>query len=257
MVMGTVRIRGKTRKVNMTGRIPKKLLKFKGRRVPRKGSTLATMVKRIVSRQEETKCCGLSVENAVTHNAQITNADAQALLPVIPQGTGSSNRVGDKIRPTLLKVKGCVSYYDRGQTWGSPMIVKVFCLRQKGLGNLQTALPSLNLPNLLDNGGSTNFWDGSTDRALWRINTDVFDVLAVKTLKISNTDVENHKAETGHYEFNIKTPALLKYSPGNQYPDNYAPFFVLGWYSEDGATPSITDVNIVNTCRSFLYYKDA
>lgn len=230
------------------------------KRVPVKGtmaSKIAPIVKRIVAGQEETKCCGFSIENGVTHNAQITNADAIGLLPVVFQGTGSSQRVGDKIRPTLLKVKGCVSYYDRGQTVLSPMVVKVFCLRQRGLQNLQTALASVDLPHLLDNGGNTSSWDGSTQRALWRINSDLFEVLATKTIKLSDTDVENHKAQTGHYEFNIKTPAVLKFSPGNQYPDNYAPFFVMGWFYEDGSTPAITDVNIVNTAYGFLYYKDA
>lgn len=219
---------------------------------------IAPIVKRIVARQEETKCCGFSIENGTPHNAQITNADAVGLLPVVPQGTGSSERVGDKVRPTLLKVKGCVSFYDRGQgNVLAPMVVKIFCLRQKGLGNLQTAIPQLNLPNLLDNGGATNSWDGSTQRALWRINSDLFDVLASKTIKLSDTDVENHKAQTGHYEFNIKTPTLMKWSPGQQYPDNYAPFFVLGWFYEDGSTPSAIDVNVVNTAYGFLYYKDA
>jgi len=215
-------------------------------------------VNRALYRQEETKCCGFSIENGTPHNAQITNADAVPLLPVVPQGTGSSERVGDKVKPVSLKVKGCLSFYDRGQgNVLAPMVVKIFCLRQKGLGNLQTAIPSLNLPNLLDNGGATNAWDGSTQRALWRINTDLFDVLASKTIKLSDTDVENHKSQTGHYEFNIKPPATLKWSPGQQYPDNYAPFFVLGWHYEDGSTPSAIDVNVVNTAYGFLYYKDA
>jgi len=236
--------------------------KVRVRVMPRKrilySTALTTAVKRIVSRQEETKCMGFSIENGTPHNAQITNADAVALLPVVAQGTGSSDRVGDKVKPTLLKVRGCVSFYDRGQgNVLAPIVVKIFCLRQKGLGNLQTALPQLNLPNLLDNGGATNAWDGSTQRALWRINSDLFDVLATKTIKLSDTDVENHKSQTGHYEFNIKPPATLKWSPGNQYPDNYAPFFVLGWHYEDGSTPSALDVNVVNTAYGFLYYKDA
>jgi len=219
---------------------------------------IAPVVKRIISRQEETKCCGFTIENAVSHNAIISNADAVALLPVVAQGTGSSERVGDKVKGLYLKVKGCLSYYDRGQAAvQSPMIVKIFCLRQKGLGNLQTALASVNLPNFLDNGGATNSWDGSTLRAMWRVNTDLFDVLASRTIKISDTDVENHKAQTGHYSMSIKVPSTMKWSPGNQYPDNFAPFFVLGWYYEDGSTPSAMDVNIINTAYGFLYYKDA
>ena len=50
---------------------------------------LAPIVKSIVARQEETKCMGLTVENGVTHNAQMTNADIQPLLAGQSQGTSS------------------------------------------------------------------------------------------------------------------------------------------------------------------------
>lgn len=218
---------------------------------------LAPIVKSIVARQEETKCMGLTVENGVTHNAQMTNADIQPLLAGQSQGTSSLQRVGDKIRPTLLKVKGCVSYYDRGQTVLSPMVVKIFCLQWKGLRDGSSGFGTVPLNQLLDSGGTVGAWDGSTIRSLWRINSDDFTVLGSRTLKISDTDVENHKSQTGHYEINIKPPAVLNYGPGSIYPSNYAPFFVMGWCYEDGSTPAITDVNIVNTCQSFLYYKDA
>ena len=219
---------------------------------------LAPIVKSIVSRQEETKCMGMAVENGVTHNAIMSNADIQPLLSGMTQGTSSLQRVGDKIRPTLLKVKGCVSFYDRGQSNVlSPMVVKIFCLQWKGLRDGSSGFGTVPMNQLLDSGGTVGAWDGSTIRSLWRINSDDFIVLGSRTLKISDTDVENHKSQTGHYEINIKPPAVLNYGPGSIYPSNYAPFFVMGWCYEDGSTPASTDVNIVNTCQSFLYYKDA
>lgn len=219
---------------------------------------IASVVRSVVRRDEETKSLGLTIENGVIHNAQMTNADIQPLLAGMLQGTASGQRIGDKVKPVSLKVKGCVSFYDRGQSNVlSPMIVKVFCLQWKGLKDSSSGFGSVPLNTLMDQGGSVGAWDGSTIRALWSINKEAFQVLGSRTLKISDTDVENHKAQTGHYEMTIKCPATFTFNTGSLYPSNFAPFFVLGWYYEDGSTPAVTDVNIVNTAHSCLYYKDA
>lgn len=219
---------------------------------------IANVVKAVVRRDEETKMLGLPVEVGVIHNAQMTNADIQPLLAGSTQGTGSTQRIGDKVRPVALKVRGCVSFYDRGQgNILAPMIVKIFCLQWKGLKDGSSGFGSVPMNTLMDGGAGVAGWDGSTLRGLWNINKDAFQVLATKTIKISDTDVENHKAQTGHYELSIPCPARLTYNTGSLYPSNFAPFFVLGWYYEDGSVPAITDVNIINTANSILYYKDA
>lgn len=242
------------RAVTKRGRVVRKVRYTK----PLPGPAVRQYVRQALRANEETKCIGLAVENGTPHNAGITSSDIVPVLAGMSQGTGSSNRVGDKVKPTILKIKGCVSYYDRGQpNVTSPMIVKVFCLQWKGLRDSSSGFGTVPIGQLMDNGGGTGGWDGSTIRSLWRINTDDFTVLGSKTLKISDTDVENHKSQTGHYEMTVKCPATLTYSPGAIYPANFAPFFVLGWCYEDGSTPSALDVNIVNTAQSFLYYKDA
>lgn len=218
---------------------------------------IARVVKAVVRRDEETKSLGLTVESGVTHNAIMSNADIQPLLAGMVQGNLSGQRVGDKVKPVSLKVKGCVSYYDRGQTVLSPMVVKVFCLQWKGLKDGSSGFGTVPMNTLMDQGGSVGQWDGSTIRALWSINKEAFQILGTRTIKISDTDVENHKAQTGHYEMTIKCPATFTYNTGSLYPSNFAPFFVLGWYYEDGSTPAAADVNVVNTTHSILYYKDA
>lgn len=219
---------------------------------------IAPVVKSILRRQEETKSLGATVENGTPHNAQITNADIQPLLSGMLVGPTNGQRIGDKIKAVSLKVKGCVSYYDRGQAAVQmPMIVKVFCLQWKGLKDGSSGFGTVPINTMVDLGGSVAAWDGSTLRGLCSINKDAFQILGVRTIKISDTDTENHKPQTGHYEMTIKCPQTLTYNTGSLYPSNFAPFFVLGWYYEDGSTPAATDVNVVNTTHSILYYKDA
>lgn len=233
------------------------------RRAPARGrrilysTNFAQAVKSVVGRTEETKSLGTAVENGTIHNAAITNADLYPILAGMSVGPNSGQRIGDKIKPSSIRIKGVVSFYDRGQTVQAPMVVKIFALQWKGLKDGSSGFGSVPINTLMDAGGSVGAFDGSTLRALWSINKEAFQVLGSATLKISDTDVENHKAQTGHYEMTLKPPATFTYNTGSLYPSNYAPFLALGWFYEDGSTPAPTDVNIIHTSYATLYYKDA
>lgn len=216
------------------------------------------MVTKIVKRQEETKAIGAIVENAVQHNAQISNADIVPLLPSITQGTASSQRVGDKIAPVNLRVNGATSLNDYGQGFiGQPLTVRVMVLAAKSIkdGTLLASQAPMN--QLLDNGGSSAAWDGSTARSLFRINTDLFQVLGSRTFKLGDTTAENTRSMTKRWAFNVKCPKSLLYTTGNINPSNFAPFLAVGWCRDDGVTPGITELSIVNTANTLLTFKDA
>lgn len=229
-------------------------------RVPRKlPANMAAAVKAIVARQEETKASGIALENAVQHNAQITNADIVVALPAMNQGTGSTQRVGDKVKPVRYTVRGAASINDYGQGFvPEPITVRVMLLQAKGIRDSNLVIANADMANLLDNGGGTNSWDGSTLRSLWRINTDKFQVLASRTFKLGDVTQENTKSMTKRYRLSIKVPATLTYSPGTLYPSNFAPFFVIGWSRDDGSGgPLPTTLSLVNTAQGLLEYKDA
>lgn len=225
--------------------------------LPRSARRLAPVIKSVLMRQEETKTLGLIVENGVGHNAQIGAADLVPIIPAMTQGTAGSQRIGDKVKPVKLTLRGAVSYYDRGQTTLSPMVCKIFVLQWKGQRDQSGGFLNVPVNSLMDAGGSLTAWDGSTIRALCSVNREAFQVLGVRTIKISDADVENHKVQTGQYSMTVKCPATFNYPDGAVNPSNFAPFLAVGWFYEDGSTPAITDVNIVHTCHSMLYYKDA
>lgn len=206
--------------------------------------------------ESETKSIGLILENAIQHNAQITNADIGVILPGMPQGTANTQRIGDKCSPVSLKVSGSTSINDTGGYIDVPLTVKVMCLQAKGIRDSNLVVANAPMNQLMDNGGTTS-WDGSTANSLFKINLDEFTVLGSRTFKLGDATAENTRSMSKRWSMNIKCPKTLKYGNGALYPDNFAPFFALGWCRDDGVTPGIAQVWIVNTTNVFFQYKDA
>jgi len=225
---------------------------------PRASKALTAAVQKIVKRGEETKVQGYSIEDRVSHNAAISNADIAVVMgPGMTQGTTSQQRVGDKISPVSLVVSGATSLNDYGQGYiDVPITVKVMCLQAKGIKDSNLVTANADIANLMENGGTSN-WDGSTLKSLWKVNTDDFQVLGSRTFKLGDATAENTKCMTHRWSMSIKCPKTLLYSPGSIYPSNFAPFFVLGWCRDDGQTPTSTQVYIVNSANVRFSYKDA
>lgn len=214
-------------------------------------------VKSAVKRTEEKKFAGLTLENGTAHNASITSADIVQCIPTITQGDGYNQRSGDKIRPTSLVIDGCVSFNDYGQGFtDTPVSVLILCLQAKRIRDpAQVGTAPVNV--LLDRGTGATAWDGSTLNSMFPINRDEFEILGVKRVKLSDTTAENTRVMSQRYQMNIKCPAQFTYGQGATLPNNFAPFFVLGWSRDDAVIPGLADVWVKNTASSTLYYTDA
>ena len=57
------------------------------------------------------------------------------------------------------------------------------CLQAKGIRDSNLVIANADLPNLMDNGGTTS-WDGSTARSFFKINRDEFTVLGSRTFRL-------------------------------------------------------------------------
>lgn len=215
-------------------------------------------VKSAVKRTEEKKFAGLTIENGVTHNAAISNADLVQIVPTITQGDGYNQRSGDKIRPTSLVVDGCVSFNDYGQGFtDTPVSVLIMVLQAKRIRDPSQVVANAPVNVLLDRGTGATSWDGSTLNSMFPINRDEFEILGVKRIKLSDTTAENTRVMSQRYQMNIKCPAQFTYGQGATLPNNFAPFFALGWSRDDAVMPAINEVWVKNTASSTLYYTDA
>ena len=81
---------------------------------PVKAGVLA-VVRKMISRDAENKLIGNVVELDVSHNSAIGSADCEPVIMEIQPidstvGSTARQRIGDKIKPKSLKVKGVLSF---------------------------------------------------------------------------------------------------------------------------------------------------
>lgn len=145
----------------------------RGRRAPyRKKGALKRAVHKILDSKLEVKHATQN-GNANFNSAANSYGDCINLLPDIQNGTGNAQRIGCKIKPRGLYVKG---YF---QTWwadndihrsriGLRVVVGMPC----GFQEISSAM-NLNqdwLPEIIDNGYTTSGLDGSIDAFMGKIN---------------------------------------------------------------------------------------
>jgi len=232
-----------------------------------KAQTLA-LVKRMLSKDHENKSVGYIVEDAVAHNSAISSADCEPLIGEIAQGTDSFNRIGDKVRPKSLMVRGTIAL-NGGVTGGFtrvPLQVRVLILSAKDI-----KVGSQVLTNAVDTGhllepniavANEVDYSGSTINALFPVNRDAFRVYYDKTFTLCGPEPEGVEAVTKFcanwsYRFK-KLPASLTFDNGNgDWANNFAPFVAIGYSYPDGSSADTLSRRLISTVYSKLEFEDS
>lgn len=222
-------------------------------------------MKRVMARATENKAVGFQLENAVSHNSAIGPADCLPIVQQIGQGTTAETRLGDRLTPKRLKVRGLIAVSPGNQTTTQALYVRLLILAQKNIktssaisaGTVDTdhlLKPSISgAPEIAYTGTAFNINDP--------INTDLFRVYMDKTIKLSpasNATVQNDKGYSRwSYTFK-KLPSALTFDQGNgDWANNFAPFFAVGYAYSDGTAPDVATLRIKSTCQSILTFEDA
>lgn len=227
------------------------------------------MVKRQISRTLENKSVGFVVENAVLHNSPITSADCEPLVGEIAQGTDQFNRVGDRIKPKSLVVRGTIALNGSSITGGYtqvPLRVRVMILAQKDLKvGAQVLAGGIDTNHLLEpNIAAANETDfsGATINALYPVNKDLFTVYYDKTFTLCGPEPEGVEAInrfTASWSYRFKRlPSSLHFDNGNgDWANNFAPFLAVGYSYPDGSSPDTLTRRLVSTAYARMEYEDA
>lgn len=228
---------------------------------------VTAMVKAAVARGRENKTIGNLIENVVQHNSAIGTADCVPVLPAIPSGTGSWQRVGDRIEPKSLSIRGIVSLTRvDGYVGLGDMYVRIMVLSQKniktntqvtaGVATGQLLRPNYAALRETDFGGLTN------DINL-PINTDLFRVYYDKVVKLTGATQDNTSELTRYshrwkYSFKSALPAHLTFDEGNgNFCNNFAPFVAVGYCYADGTSPDVIATRVTATHNATLAFEDA
>lgn len=240
-----------------------------GARLPYRAKKAVTqIVKSVISRNVENKAIGWLTENGVTHNSPIGAADCVPLVQQIAQGVSAQQRVGDRIKPKSLRLRGIVSFQPDTCNTSQNVYVRLLILAQKNVkegnsvaaGVIDTA--HLLRPALV--GGDEQAFAGLTRNLYEPVNTDLFRVYMDRVIKLAPSVVTGGAREamplySARYNFRMKQlPAALTYDDGNgNWANNFAPFFCMGYAFSDGSVdPTITQ-RLINTCSTYLEFEDA
>ena len=261
------------RKTKRTLRRPRRNTRRPKRSVPR---SIKSLVSKAITRNQETKMSSTPYAPTTFNSGIVSIGDAITVLPTVLSGTEQNSRIGSTIKPIKLVIRGYVTYVADANAGARFIGGRLFCWSDKQVSNYGFASAGgLNL-NLLDVGGNSQQFTGSTINFSMPTNKDQLRFYADKRMKIlkpyglSNTFSPSATTEitamntTLYHPFTItipasKMPATLKYdgSVSSGYPLNFAPYISLGYVDLFGYPADTTVTQLKMEFVSTLYYKDA
>lgn len=215
----------------------------------------------------ENKEVGWRIQANVAHNSGITNADLVPIVPEIASGTDGSTRLGDRVKPLSLQVKGIVSVYENPDT--RPFYVRVMMLAQKDVkvgSKIGTDTDPAHLLRTAIPGASEIAFAGNRQELNYYVNDNKFKVYYDKQFLISPVAGSGvlgggNDAHLSQFKFSKKfksLPAHLSFDEGNgDWPNNFAPFFAIGYAYADGGAPDTVTTRINCEAYARLTYEDA
>lgn len=243
----------------------------------------AKKVMAIVRRQEETKYVATDLNSAGGPNGALWNptpnmVNINSIRPAIPsllQGVGDYQRIGQRIQPVSISTTLQIGLNPEDLS-ANTLYVCVWYGTAKNGGSWANANP-LPTVNVLDNGDGTDVaWAGLRgqlnlpfDKTLVSLKRIVFRLS--KTAGIQNSDNGGPMTPPGAYStsnglssksitLRFKPPKTLVYNLiGDTYPQNYAPFYYIGFCHADGSNfvPATDNTLVTVSSRTHMRFKDA
>jgi len=230
------------------------------------------IAKSVVKGQAETKFASALLENDIVHNSAISSADLLPILPPINSGEEDYQKTGDTIRPTKLVVRGLVSQDRNYANDNRVLLVRIVILSAKATKNqvattslFGTYASELLKPNQVQPGPVTvqvKSFQGQQNDLYYPINRDAFIVHYDRVHRIAccqtgdNRSVEENPSGYFSWRKTIKLPKKLTYDTQQNVPNNFCPFYGIGYAYADGTAPDTVTTRIVSNLTSTLYYKD-
>lgn len=239
---------------------------------PRARKAVTRVVKSVLNRQTETKYVGADVVSA-RFNCTISGpSECYPCLPNVTVGTAGHQRIGDKIRPKYLIIKGKLMY-DTSQagSYIPPNTVRLLILSQKNVKVSSEVSTNVDTAHLLkDNIGTdvARSYSGGDWDNLAPINKDLFHVYMDKKVKMraqieknlgdNNTVLGYATQHTYTFTCRVKCPATLFFDDGNgNQANNFAPFFCMGAVMDDASGAVTVATPWRCSVQSVLYFTDA
>ena len=203
---------------------------------------LGKLVRRIVNRGVEVKHVGQNVVNAAFNSSIGAASECYPILPAVTEGTDGHQRIGDRISPKYLIVKGKIHYDDSVTGAGGnagvyigPSTVRMLLLSQKNIKISSDVSSRADVEHLLKDNIGTDLaraYTGTQFDNLAPINKDLFTVHMDRKFKLkgqmtkelgnSNTVTFADTQRTLYFVKKIRCPKNLYFDDGNgNTPNNF------------------------------------
>lgn len=226
------------------------------------------VVNQVLARKAENKLVGAMVEDQVLHNSPIGPADCEPVIVEVSEGTDSRSRIGERITPKSIKVRGVVTLNTTTPpTTMSDIYVRLLILSQKdvktGAQVLAGAVDTAALLRAGFGGGADQIaFDGDPENVLMDINRDKFRVYMDKTIKLSQTregaveQIGRYSAKWSYTFTKKNLPKFLTFDENNgDWCNNFAPFLAIGYSYSEGNGDTV-GTKIRSTCYAQLQFED-
>jgi len=254
----------------------------KRKRVSYAPKPTVALIKSVMAREIETKFRSQAPIIKVGYNGTITNADIISLLPRMVQQQPSSSgctyeREGSKITPRKLNIK-CMVNLTEGLLRSTNIVVCWYALTHKSFKHFPDLATQQNIGTSMFKTGDQNEvfgFDGQYLNSTFPINDAEYVILkSGKFLLGKNTGLIQDDVGGGNQpvygnhtchmlNFDVKCPTKLVYDQDSNsprtvyYPNNFAPFMVMGYYHQDQSATDEVNTDITATLRQSLWYDDA
>jgi len=222
-----------------------------------------SLMKRMIHQNQENKEVGWRIQPNTPHNSAISNADLVPIVPQIGPGTDGSTRIGDRVKPLRLTVKGIVSVDENPDT--RPFYVRVIMASQKDVkvgSAVGTATDPAHLLRTAIPGASEIAFSGNREELDYYVNDNKFKVYYDKQFLITPASAASGNPQKGSQFKFSKTfkslPSHFSFDEGNgNWVNNFAPFFAIGYAYADGGAPDTVTTRISCEAYARLTYEDA
>lgn len=233
-----------------------------------KDQTKAQMIKLVrtlIDKNAENKQIGWRVEQT-SHNQPITAGDCYNIIGAIPESLTGEGRIGDKIKPKSLVVRGCVGLDPLFQADTRPFYVRVIIATQKDIKVANGTLGNVDVAHLLrssDVGAPEVPFTGNRLEMTYPVNDNKFRVYMDKTYLICPTSSASgfplNKSQFVFTKVFSQLPANLSFDQGNgDYCNNFAPFIAIGYAYTNGSLPDpATTTRVSTSVHAQLTYEDS
>lgn len=227
-------------------------------------------VRQTISRIAETKRV-IHVQGPTQFNPFIAStADYMRLVPQLSVGTNDGFRIGTKVTPQYLTVRGYINRTPGvGSGTNNPIDVTIFILQDKQQrdGNQRTAASSVNIMRY--DGTTIGQFDGTMRAMASPVDTTNFKVIKRKVIRLLPVDAVGAPgqvyiangaiARTFKWKIPVKKLGAFRYTDGTAAePENVNFFLTCGYVDAGNPTfpPSALQTPVQISYNSTLYFKD-